>query len=218
MCNKKNFMAAAVFVMMTGLTGCGEKEQKAAEPPVQEEVQISSSENQEEAADTPVQEEAPTPSAENHENTAQGEADVELEKELERYRQEREDMIQEANGLVEGGSPEESNYSFDMSGSFYGSQFDTRETTEAYAAAGAYITDELGVTPETKMTTYMCIDPRILAIYDEEDKGVAAGYENDNIFVCEYKNEEGTWQYLILVRDRKGSAWHVIHNGSSYKE
>lgn len=202
MCNKKNFMAAAVFVMMIGLTGCGEKEQKAAEPPVQLEVQTPSSENQEEAADMPAQEET----------------DVELEEELERYRQEREDMIQEANGLVEGGSPEESNYSFDMSGSFYGSQFDTRETTEAYAAASAYITDELGVTPETKMKTYMCIDPRILAIYDEEDKGVAAGYENNNIFVCEYKNEEGTWQYLILVRDKKGSAWHVIHNGSSYKE
>lgn len=218
MCNKKNFMAAAVFVMMTGLTGCGEKEQKAAETPVQLEVQTPSSENQEETADTPVQEEVQTSSSEENENAAQGETDVELEGELERYRQEREDMIQEANGLVEGGSPEESNYSFDMSGSFYGSQFDTRETTEAYAAASAYITDELGVTPETKMKTYMCIDPRILAIYDEEDKGVAAGYENDNIFVCEYKNEEGTWQYLILVRDRKGSAWHVIHNGSSYKE
>lgn len=218
MCNKKNFMAAAVFVMMTGLTGCGEKEQKAAETPVQLEVQTPSSENQGETADTPVQEEVQTSSSEENENAAQGETDVELEGELERYRQEREDMIQEANGLVEGGSPEESNYSFDMSGSFYGGQFDTRETTEAYAAAGAYITDELGVTPETKMKTYMCIDPRILAIYDEEDKGVAAGYENNNIFVCEYKNEEGTWQYLILVRDRKGSAWHVIHNGSSYKE
>lgn len=218
MCNKQNFMAAAVFVMMIGLTGCGEKEQKASEPPVQLEVQTPSSENQEEAADMPAQEEVQTSSSEEDENAAQGETDVELEEELERYRQEREDLIQEANGLVEGGSPEESNYSFDMSGSFYGSQFDTRETTEAYAAASAYITDELGVTPETKMKTYMCIDPRILAIYDEEDKGVAAGYENDNIFVCEYKNEEGIWQYLILVRDRKGSAWHVIHNGSSYKE
>lgn len=218
MCNKQNFMAAAVFVIMIGLTGCGEKQQKASEPPVQLEVQTSSSENQEEAADMPAQEEVQTSSSEEDENAAQGEADVELEEELERYRQEREDLIQEANGLVEGGSPEESSYSFDMSGSFYGSQFDTRETTEAYAAASAYITDELGVTPETKMKTYMCIDPRILAIYDEEDKGVAAGYENNNIFVCEYKNEEGTWQYLILVRDKKGSAWHVIHNGSSYKE
>lgn len=218
MCNKKNFMAAAVFIMMVGLTGCGEKQQKAAEPPVQLEVQTPSSKNQEEAADMPAQEEVQTSSSEENENAAQGETDVDLEEELERYRQEREDLIQEANGLVEGGSPEESSYSFDMSGSFYGSQFDTRETTEAYAAASAYLTDELGVTPETKMKTYMCIDPRILAIYDEEDKGVAAGYENNNIFVCEYKNEEGTWQYLILVRDKKGSVWHVIHNGSSYKE
>ena len=36
--------------------------------------------------------------------------------------------------------------------------------------------------------------------------------------VCEYCNEDGVWQYLILVREGKGSEWNVIHNGSSYKE
>ena len=64
----------------------------------------------------------------------------------------------------------------------------------------------------------MCIDPRILNIYDAEDKGVAAGYDNNNIFVCEYCKEEGVWQYLILVREGRGSEWNVIHNGTSYKE
>ena len=159
-----------------------------------------------------------TPTPENDEGSAEEQTDAQMEEELKKYRQEREDMIQEANGLVEGGSPDEDNYSFDMSGSFYTSRFDTRETMEAYAVARIYVTDTLELKPSTKMVTYMCIDPRVLAIYDEEDKGVAAGYDSSNIFVCEYCNEDGVWQYLILVRDGKGSAWSVIHDRSSYKE
>ena len=159
-----------------------------------------------------------TPAPENNEGSVNGQTDVELEEELKNYRQEREDMIQDADGLVEGGSPDEDNYTFDMSGLFYTSRFDTRETTEAYAAARIYVTDTLGIKPSTKMVTYMCIDPRVLAIDDDENKGVAAGYDSSNIFVCEYCNGNGVWQYLILVRDGKGSAWSVIHDGSSYKE
>lgn len=149
---------------------------------------------------------------------ASDQADTELEEQLERYRQEREDTIQEANGLVEGGSPDESSFTFDLSGTSYSGQFDTRETTEGYAAARVYVTDTLGIKPGTKQVVYMCVDPRVLAIYDDEDKGVAAGYDNSNIFVCEYCGEDNVWQYLILVRDGKGSQWKVIHNGRSYKE
>ncbi len=145
-------------------------------------------------------------------------ADTDLEKQLERYRQEREDTIQEANGLVEGGSPDESSFTFDLSGTSYSGQFDTRETTEGYAAARIYVTDTLGIKPGTKQVVYMCVDPRILAIYDDEDKGVASGYDNSNIFLCEYCGEGNVWQYLILVRDSKGTQWKVIHNGRSYKE
>ena len=134
-----------------------------------------------------------------------------------RYRQEREDNIQEVNGLVESGSPDESNYTFDMSGIGL-SQFDTREVAEGFATARIYVTDTLKVKPSTKMEVYMCVDPRILAIYEDEDKGVATGYDNSNIFVCEYCGEDNVWQYLILVRDGKDSKWKVIHNGSSYKE
>ncbi len=71
-----------------------------------------------------------TPAPENNEGSVNGQTDVELEEELKNYRQEREDMIQDADGLVEGGSPDEDNYTFDMSGLFYTSRFDTRETTE----------------------------------------------------------------------------------------
>ena len=86
-----------------------------------------------------------TPIAENDEGSVEEQTDAQLEEELKSYRQEREDMIQEANGLVEGGSPDEDNYSFDLSGSFYTGRFDTREITDAYAAARIYVTDTLGL-------------------------------------------------------------------------
>ena len=152
----------------------------------------------------------------NSDNPAGELTDAELEEELARYRQEREDNIQEVGGLVEGGSPDESNYTFDLSGIGYSAQFDTREATEGFATARIYVTDTLGIEPNTKQVVYMCVDPRVLAIYEDEDKGFAAGYDNSNIFVCEYCGEDDVWQYLILVRDGKGSAWNVIHHGSSY--
>ncbi len=193
--NKKLFTAMVVGAMALGLAGCANESGKGQ-------------------GGSQVQ----APSPENDKGAVAGQEDGNLEEELKNYRQEREDMIQEANGLVEGGSPKEDNYSFDMSGSFYTSRFDTRETTQAYAAARVYVTDTLGIKPSTKMVAYMCMDPRVLAIYDDQDKGVAAGYDSSDIFVCEYCNGDGVWQYLILVRDGKGSPWSVIHDGSSYKE
>ena len=222
--NKKLFTAMVVFAVVMSLAGCAKESGKEPDAPIQIESSAigEERENKEDAdaSDTQIQGESQmqTPIPENHEGSAEEQTDAQLERELKNYRQEREDMIQEANGLVEGGSPDEDNYSFDMSGSFYTSRFDTRETTEAYAAARIYVTDILGLKPRTKMVTYMCIDPRVLAIYDDEDKGVAAGYDSSNIFVCEYCNGDGVWQYLILVRDGKGGAWSVIHDGSSYRE
>lgn len=220
--NAKFFTAIMVCSIVVCLEGCANEGGNEPNTPIQIESSAIRDENKEYAdvSDTWIQEEAhvQTPVPENNEDTVDEHTDSELEEELKNYRREREDMIQESNGLVEGGSPDEDNYSFDMSGSFYASQFDTREITEAYAAARIYVTDTLGIKPSTKMVTYMCIDPRVLAIYDDEDKGVAAGYDSSNIFVCEYCNGDGVWQYLILVRDGKGSAWSVIHDGSSYKE
>lgn len=222
--NKKFFTAMVVCAMVTGIAGCAKASGNEPDAPIQIESSAIRDENKNkedaDVSDTQIQGESQvqTPAPENNEGSVNGQTDAELEEELKNYRQEREDMIQEANGLVEGGSPDEDNYTFDMSGSFYTSRFDTRETTEAYAAARFYVTDTLGIKPSTKMVTYMCIDPRVLAIYDDEDKGVAAGYDSSNIFVCEYCNGNGVWQYLILVRDGKGSAWSVIHDGSSYKE
>lgn len=222
--DKKFFTAIVVCSIVVCLEGCANESGYEPNNPIQIESSAirDENENKEDAdvSDTWIQEETQVQpiASENNDGNVGEQTDVEMEEELKNYRQEREDMIQETNGLVEGGSPDEDNYSFDMSGSFYASRFDTREITEAYAAARVYVTDTLGIKPSTKMVTYMCIDPRVLAIYDDEDKGVAAGYDSSNIFVCEYCNGDGVWQYLILVRDGKGSAWSVIHNGSSYKE
>ena len=219
---KKNFAVAAMCVMVMALSGCagGKEQQPSALIPTEDVSAGNDNEVQNRTDDDMEQKETEIQAdfSQNEEDMTQGQTDAELEEELKQYRQEREDTIQESNGLLEIGSPDESNYSFDLSKSYYISQFDTREMTEAYAAARIYVTDSLGIEPATKMVTYMCIDPRIWNIYEDEDKGVAAGYDNNNIFVCEYCNEDGVWQYLILVREGKGSEWSVIHNGSSYKE
>lgn len=203
--NYKNYTVTAVCVMMIGLTGCGNVNREVSDDPIKTEITVIGKD--EEQAE----------SVQSSEHDKEEQADSEQE-ELKNYRQEREDAIIEVNGLVEGGSPDEDNYTFDMSGLDYAGQFDTKEMTQAYAAAKIYVTDILGIKPNTKMTTYMCIDPKMLAIYEDEDKGVAAGYDNNNIFLCEYCNEEDVWQYLILVRDSKDSPWNVIHNGNSYKK
>lgn len=203
--NYKNYTVTAVCVMMIGLTGCGNVNREVSDDPIKTEITVIGKD--EEQAE----------SVQSSEHDKEEQADSEQE-ELKNYRQEREDAIIEVNGLVEGGSPDENNYSFDMSGLDYAGQFDTKEMAQAYAAAKIYVTDILGIKPNTKMTTYMCIDPKMLAIYEDEDKGVAAGYDNNNIFLCEYCNEEDVWQYLVLVRDSKDSPWNVIHNGNSYKK
>ena len=219
---KKNFAVAAMCVMVMALSGCagGKEQQPSALIPTEDVSAGNDNEVQNRTDDDMEQKETEIQAdfSQNEEDMTQGQTDAELEEELKQYRQEREDTIQESNGLLEIGSPDESNYSFDLSKSYYISRFDTKEVTEAYAAARIYVTDSLGIEPGTKMVTYMCIDPRILNIYEDEDKGVAAGYDNNNIFVCEYCNEDGVWQYLILVREGKGSEWSVIHNGISYKE
>lgn len=64
-----------------------------------------------------------------------------------------------------------------------------------------------------------CIDPRVNAIYDDADKGVATGYENENILLMEYQTAtDGVYSYLILVRDSSEGKWNIIYNGLSYKE
>lgn len=214
-----NIVMAAICVTVFGLTACAGGGETTDESAQSQTISVGGQEKQQDS-------ETQTTSARDDENnvestvvnTAAKSNDEELEAQLKQYRQEREDNIKEENGLAEGGSPDEENYTFDLSGTDYAAQFDTRELTEAYKAARIYVKDTLGIEPNTKMSVYMCIDPRILAIYEDKHKGVAAGYENGNIFVCEYYGENDEWEYLILVREGKGSSWKVIHHGAGYKE
>lgn len=208
--NKRNFAIAAVCVMALELCACtngkegaSDRQTQAKEPPIGTQVEGSIGK---------------TSSEHTQKNEAVELTKEELEQELKQYRQEREDNIVEVNGLVEGSSPNEDNYSFDLSKLYYSSHLDAREMTDAFVAARIYVTDTLKIQPNTKMPVYSCIDPGILEIYEDQDKGVAKGYDNSSIFICEYCDENGVWQYLILVREEKGSAWNVIHNGGSYKE
>lgn len=137
----------------------------------------------------------------------------ELEKEMAAYRAEREKGESSDGKFQLAQDPSEENYKYGIgSSNSYTVRFDARELNEAYEVADHYVEKTL----ELESEAWECIDPRMTAIYEDEDKGVANGYDADNIFLCEY-NDHGTWQYLILVREGKGSDWSVLYHGSSYK-
>ena len=137
----------------------------------------------------------------------------ELEKEMAAYRAEREKGESSDGKFQLAQDPSEENYKYGIGNSnSYTVRFDARELNEAYEVADNYVEKTL----ELESEAWECIDPRMTAIYEDEDKGVANGYDADNIFLCEY-NDHGTWQYLILVREGKGSDWSVLYHGSSYK-
>lgn len=150
---------------------------------------------------------------------AQNDTDEDLDERLARYRAEREGMTNVAmgNGVSGYGAPNAENYGFQTDMAEYMQNFDSRELNKAYETAKKYVVETLAISVETNAVVYSCVDPRITEIYEAEDKGVADGYDSGNIFVCEYC-DSGMWQYLILVRNGKGSDWNVIHHGGSYKE
>lgn len=223
---QKKWIIAVICVVVMELTACAGKEESMADTSGQEQAVVNTTEDvekndgitqtqhgsqrQDTVSDEQLTAEQETAKADNNE-------DAELEEKLAVYRAARDDaIISYGNGVTGGspGNPEDYGFTLDISAR---GNFDTRDLTEGYAAGKSYVEDVLGFVPETKNTVYMCVDPRIWAIYDAEDKGVANGYEPENIFICEYC-DHGKWQYLILVREGKGSAWEVIHHGSSYFE
>ena len=136
-----------------------------------------------------------------------------IEKEMAAYRAERENGESSLGNYTLAQLPSEENYKYGIGSSdSYTDRFDARELNEAFEVADAYVKGTLKLESEA----WACIDPRITSIYEDEDKGVANGYDADNIFLCEY-NDNGKWQYLILVREKKGSDWNVLYHGSSYK-
>lgn len=136
----------------------------------------------------------------------------ELEKELAAYRADREKGVSSTGKEMLAILPSEDNYKYGVGDIGNMPKFDARELNEAYKVADDYVAGTLKLEGQA----WECIDPRMTAIYEDEDKGVANGYDADNIFLCEY-NDNGKWQYLILVREKKGSDWNVLYHGSSYK-
>lgn len=235
--NNKRFIAAMACVMVMGLTACGSGDDNAAkniqqvEPiPFTENVEQDGSDigEQGEIGTQQVTEAQNVIDAQEAQPTSDGQqgaqeqvapdSDEELEEKLAAYREARENAKPTSlgNGVTMGGSVSEDEYGISYDASIL-ETFDSREIAEAYGTANTYVEDTLGISVETRNTTYHCVDPRIWAIYAAEDKGVANRYDPENIYVVEYC-DNGTWQYLILVREGKGSAWKVIHHGSSYME
>ena len=229
--NQIKLMAAGMLVLAL-MTGCGSGDNNADEGlnniiPIDMEDAEQNVEEQESQANIEDKQESQTNMKEEQESQANtkdeqteangqpqsAETSDDIEKELAAYRSEREQGTSSLGNYTMVQLPNEENYNYDVGdGSSYTSRFDSRELNEAFKVAGAYIKDTLNLDGDV----WACIDPRMTAIYEDEDKGVADGYDADNIFLCEY-NDNGNWQYLILVREKKGSDWKVLHHGSSYK-
>ncbi len=130
-----------------------------------------------------------------------------IEEELAAYRAEREKGISSIGNYTLMQLPNEENYNYGVGDISYVSRFDSRELHEAFKAADAYVKGTLNLENEA----WICIDPRMTAIYEDDDKGVANGYDADNIFICEY-NDNGNWQNFILFSEGKCSDLEALHH------
>ena len=202
---RKKLIIVSLFITML-LSGCQNKMAGGAR-----EDKVS---DKEQIFETNKKENEHTKEKENEVQSHQKETET-LDESLLRYREEREKSNEKMpDGTVMVVEPNEDDYDIDFSGYEYmSSLFDTREKTEAFEAALKYLKDTYGIEK-----VYWCIDPRVYELYGNEEKGVADGYEDDNIFVAEYAGVDGEWNYLILVRERKGSEWKVVGDGKDYKE
>ena len=238
---KKIFSGLVLFAMVMSITACAMGKDDTSEVQIMQTESISTEKGNDEQKET-TSHDTQNSEMQDNENQAtemqqsekqepqqletresqqqvQDEADADLEERLAQYREEREGMTNVAmgNGVSGYGAPNADNFGFQADTADYMQNFDSRELNKAYETAKKYVTETLAISVETKAVVYPCIDSRITEVYEAEDKGVADGYDSKNIFVCEYC-DNGTWQYLILVRDGKDSGWSVIHHGGSYKE
>lgn len=217
--NQIKLMAAGMLVLAL-MTGCGSNDNNADNNKADNGLSSIISTDVENAGHDAGEQESPADtgtgqteeSSQPQSQPQSAEAVEDIEEELAAYRAEREKGISSSGGYMMVQFPNEENYSYDVGDISYVSRFDSKELNEAFKVAGDYVKGTLNL----ENGTWICIDPRMTAIYEDDDKGVANGYDSDNIFLCEY-NDNGNWQYLILVREGKGSGWEVLYHGSSYK-
>lgn len=141
----------------------------------------------------------------------------ELDKTLAEIRKQRKEKYSISNGSSMSASPVDSG----IAGQTKNRPDFSQEGEALQAVILDYIENTLKIPkrPVYEYDSSQCIDPRMNAIYDESDKGVANGYDNENIYVAEYETkDDDIYSYLVLVRNSKDSPWKVIHNGTSYKE
>lgn len=140
----------------------------------------------------------------------------ELDKQLAEKRKFRKEGYKVESGSMTSISETDS----DLSGQTSNRPDFSKDGEEIFKIAENYIKNELKIPPTDKYgyDIAFSIDPRINVIYDDENKGVAKGYENENIRIMEYEEKENIYKYLILVRETKDSMWKIIHNGTSYKK
>lgn len=142
---------------------------------------------------------------------------LEIDKELARIRKSRKESYTNENGSMTMGG--ENGYG--LPGQSKNIPDFSDEGEELQKVISDYIEKELKV-PKRSSYEYdavQTLDPRMNAIYDDDDKGVADGYDNENIYIAEYETEkDDVYSYLILVRESKSSPWKAIHHGNSYKE
>ena len=201
---KKTWMklaAAALLIMMAGIMGCGQK----AEKNNYESVSAAKAEK------VGGEREKKTEVEKGKTDTGK-EADIDAV--LEAYRMERENnQSKTPDGYDLIVAPNEENYDYGVGDDSYTARFDSRELNLAFKEAARYVEEELQADASS---VHSCVDPRMTAIYEDADKGVAKEYDADNIFLCEYREQE-KWQYLILVREKKGADWNVLFHGGHYK-
>lgn len=138
-----------------------------------------------------------------------------LKKKLKEVRNKREESITvEENDVTTGYMPKEVD---DLQNGPIIEQ-SSEQHKQMYNTAATYIRDNLNINPKTKLSVYDAIDPTVLEIYTAEDRGCLQDYTVENIYVLEYKKEDGTWSYIFMGRENKQSPWKVVHNGDYFKE
>lgn len=146
--------------------------------------------------------------------------DSELDKKIAAMREFRKKNQKSANGSM----TEISEVDTDLPGQTKNRpEFDEEEIRKATETSAEYLSKKFNIDKndfeKTKqINASACIDPRVNAIYDDDNKGVAEGYENENIYVEEYEDTDGNYKYLILVKSDATGEWKVIHDGDSYKK
>lgn len=144
--------------------------------------------------------------------------DTELDKKLAELRKFRKD-----NTKIENGKWISRSYSGAAVPGYIANpnDYSQEELESVYNTALDYIKKEIKV-PKRGSYEYdfaQSMDPRINKIYEDEDKGVAKGYTNENIFVVEYETKKvDVYSYLFLIRESKDSPWKVLYDGISYKQ